>query len=249
MMPLAMVGLGATGAEVASWAKGARERAWAERRPVELADIVAQVAPPETRSPAMLKAIATHEAAHAVAVTMLGSGRVESVSIVGRGRFSGRTNSKLRSTEALTADELDAFIVSILAGRAADERWGHATSGAAGAPGSDLAIATGLVASKHGSYGLGETLTYRGTPSDMMALIDRDPAFKAVVETDLRNLFEAATAFVAENASRIEAVAERLLCSRILSGAEVRAILGEPEPPDAPVEGRLVAVGGSRTST
>lgn len=245
LMPLAMVGLGATGAEVASWAKGARERAWAERRPVELADIVAQVAPPETRSPAMQRAIATHEASHAAAVTLLGAGTVESVSIVGRGRFSGRTNSKLRSTEALTADELDAFIVSILAGRAADERWGNASSGAAGAPGSDLAMATGLVASKHGSFGLGETLTYRGTPSDVTALIERDPAFRAVVEADLRNLYEVASSFVAGNASRIEAIAERLLRSRILSGAEVRAILGKPEPPAAPEDARLVAVGGT----
>lgn len=245
LTPLAMVGMGATGAEVASWAKGARERAWAERRPVELADIVAQVAPPETRSPAMQKAIATHEASHAASVTLLGAGTVESVSIVGRGRFSGRTNSRLRSAESLTASEIDAFIVSILAGRAADVRWGHATSGAAGAPGSDLAIATGLVASKHGSFGLGETLTYRGTPSDVTALIDRDPAFKAVVEADLQNLFEVASVFVAENASRIEAIAERLLRSRILSGAEVRAILGEPEPAAMPEDARLVAVGGA----
>ncbi|MEE7474971.1 AAA family ATPase [Methylobacterium hispanicum] len=244
LMPLAAVGLGASGAEVASWAKGAKETAWAGRRPMEPADLVAQVAPPETRSKAQLLAVARHEASHACSAELLGSGTVESVSIVGRGGFAGRTNARLRTTECLSADELDAFVVSVLCGRAADEHWGSPTSGSAGAPGSDLAIATGLVAGKHASYGLGATLSYRGAPADAAGLLDRDAAFRAVVEADLQNLYACARAFVARNATLIEALAHRLVRSRILSGAEVRGIIGTPASAASVDGSRVVQVGG-----
>ena len=129
LAPLASVGLGATGAEIASWVKGARSAALAERRPMVFADLVARLAPPDTRPPAVQMAVALHESAHAYATEVLGVGTVQAVSIVGRGRYSGKTNAKLRAVEAMNADELDALVVSVLCGRAADERWGSATSG------------------------------------------------------------------------------------------------------------------------
>ncbi|MCP1558839.1 UNVERIFIED_ORG: cell division protease FtsH [Methylobacterium sp. SuP10 SLI 274] len=244
LMPLAIVGAGATGADIASWAKQAREAAWVERRPMEWADLVARVAPPDTRSPAEQIAVARHEAAHAVHTERY-VGTVESVSIVSRGRYAGRTNARLRSSDSMSAAELDAFVVSVLCGRAADEHWGVATSGAAGGPGSDLAIATGLIAGKHGSFGLGDALTYRAAPADVTALIGRDGSFSAIVERDLRRLYMAAQVFVSENADQIDAVARRLVRSRILSGAEVRSIVGLPLAKAAPEDGQFVDVGGA----
>ncbi len=245
LAPLAIVGLGATGAEIASWVKGARSAALAERRPMVFADLVARLAPPDTRPPAVQMAVALHESAHAYATEVLGVGTVQAVSIVGRGRYSGKTNAKLRAVEAMNADELDALVVSVLCGRAADERWGSATSGAAGGPGSDLAIATDLVACKHGSYGLGATLTYRAGPAAVASLIERDDAFKAVVEQDLRRLYEVSRLLIAQDGGIVETIARRLVSSRILSGAEIRAIIGDPGDPPAADEAGLVVVGGA----
>ncbi len=245
LMPLALVGIGASGAEIASWVKEARGAALAERRPMALADLVARVAPPENRSPAQQLSVARHEAGHAASTLLLRLGTIESVSIVGRGRFAGRTNARLRAVEQMTADDLDTFVVSILCGRAADEHWGAATSGSAGGPGSDLAYATSLVASKHGAYGLGDTLAYRASPEHAVALCERDPTFGAVVEADLRRLYEAAQVFITENASLVDAIAKRLVRSRILSGADLDAIIGTPTQRPATDGDRLVAVGGA----
>lgn len=244
LRPLAIAGQGASGAEIASWAKGARETAWTARRPMEISDLVARIAPPDTRSPATQKAISLHESGHAASTELLFVGTLESVSIIGRGPYAGRTHAKLRAAEAMSADELDAFVVSILCGRAVDEYWGTATSGAAGGPGSDLAVATSLVAGKHGSYGLGETLTYRGDPNDVVGLIGRDGNFRNIVEADLRRLYRVAEIFVSEHASEIEAIARRLVQSRILSGAEVRSIIGKPSAPRPTETDTLVTVGG-----
>ncbi len=201
LMPLASIGTGATGADIAGWARGARMAARAAGREMVLADLVDQVAPPETRSPAVLKAVATHEASHCLGAELLSVGAVQTVSIVSRGGYAGRTDAKLRNFESLTADEIDAYVVSVLCGRAADERWGAASSGSAGGPRSDLAIATATVAAKHGTYGLGGSILYRGGNTEAVQLIDKDRDFRALVEADLHRLYEVAQAFVAEHAS------------------------------------------------
>jgi ATP-dependent Zn protease len=244
LMPLALVGIGASGAEIASWVKEARGAALAERRPMALLDLVARIAPAETRSPAQQLAVARHEAGHAASTLLLQVGTIESVSIVGRGRFAGRTNARLRAVESMTADDLDALVVSILCGRAADEHWGAATSGSAGGPGSDLAYATGLVASKHAAYGLGDTLSYRASPEEAVALCERSPALAAIVEEDLRRLYDVSKVFLSENAALVDAIAQRLFRSRILSGADLDAIVGAPAARPASEDDRLVAVGG-----
>ncbi len=245
LAPLAVVGLGSTGAEIASWVRGARDAALSERRPMSLPDLVARIAPPETRSPAAQLAVARHESAHCLGTEILAVGTVEAVSIVGRGRFAGRTNARLRAVETMTGDEIDALVVSVLCGRAADEHWGAPTSGAAGGTGSDLAVATHLVACKHGSYGLGGTLAYRGPPSEITALVERNPGLMAIVEADLRRLYETAQALIRDNEAVVEALDRRLVRSRILSGAEVRAVIGSPELPEIPVDTRLADVGGA----
>lgn len=234
LVPLAAIGTGATGADIAGWARGARMAARAAGRTMILADLVNQVAPPETRSPAVLKAVATHEASHCVGAELLSVGAVQTVSIVSRGGYAGRTDAKLRNFESLTAEEIDAYVVSVLCGRAADERWGAASSGAAGGPRSDLAVATATVAAKHGTYGLGGSILYRGGNTEAVQLIDKDRDFRAFVEADLHRLYEVAQAFVAEHAERIERLARRLVEARVLGGAEVRAIIAET--PAAPAD-------------
>jgi len=246
LMPLASIGAGATGADVAGWARGARMTARAAGRGMVLADLVDQVAPPETRSPAQLLAVARHEAGHAVSHLRLQLGEVVTVSLVERGSFSGRTIVHFRNASAMGAAELDATVVSILVARAADERWGGITAGSGGGPGSDLAQATRLVAGKHASYGLGASLLYRGEPADALDLLRTEPAFRKVVHQDLSRLFGLARRFVEENHALIDAVARRLVKARILGGGDVAAIVGEPGHRAHARRRRSVNTGGAR---
>lgn len=243
LMPLANIGAGATGAEIAGWAKGARMVARQDGREMVLGDLIDQITPPETRSPDLLRAISRHEASHASATILLGLGTITNVSLVARGGYAGRTSARLRDTDMMSAADLDALVVSILAGRAAGEHWGRITSGAGGSRQSDLAHATALVAGKHGSWGLGGALLYRGDQSDAMSLIRTDPAFRKVVEADLQDLFERARNFVRTNAGTIDRLATRLMERRVLGGDEVHDIVGMPpmeEIGDVPV----MTVGG-----
>ena len=235
LRPLASLGAGATGAEVAGWAKGARAKARSAGRGMILADLLAQVVLPETRSQMQLLAVAQHEAAHAVATELLHVGTVETVTIVARNSFAGRTASKLRNADAMTKGAADDFVTVILAGRAADEARGGVTSASAGGPGSDLAAATAVIAAMHFSWGLGNSILCHGTQEDALATLRYDPAARWVVEIDLRRLYAAAKEFVRVHADTIEAVAARLMEARVIGGDEVRRIIAataiaEPSP-------------------
>nr|USU33069.1 AAA family ATPase [Methylobacterium sp. OTU13CASTA1] len=245
LMPVAAIGTGASGAEVAGWARGARMAARAAGRPMELDDLLQQLAPPDTRSPDLLWATALHEAAHGVCAEMDLPSCLVDMNIVARGRFAGQTTTRQRPHDGRTAEHMDGFVVSILAGRAADEHWHVATSGSAGAPGSDLAQATAIVGAKHASYGLGGTLLYRGNADEVRALIRNDAAFRNTVEADLSRLYELAREAVCRNAPTIEAVARRLLERRVLSGDEVRAIIAAHQLSGTPVDSPSANVGGN----
>lgn len=222
---IAHLGVGATGAEAAGWVKGARQAARAQRRPMELADLATQIAPPDGRSPTELRMIAWHEAAHACASEILGVGRIRAVDITLRTSTAGLTRTQLSSNGILTRPQIDDLVVSTLAGRAQDVLSGLPNSGAGGAGGSDLASATGILTLAHASYGLGESLVFRGRPEDVWRLLDLDPDLRRVVDGDLRRLHARAEAFVREHQQVIGAIARRLLADRVLSGDTVRGII------------------------
>lgn len=224
--PIAAIGTGATGAEIAGWARQAREAARSAGRQMTRADLVAQVAPPETRNPEEVLAVARHEAAHCVIGHELSVSAVETVSIVAVGPYAGQTRSRLpHNRMCLSRQHLDDFVVMMLAGRAADAQWGCLTNGSAGARGSDLATATRLVAAMHASYGLGEGIAWLGSEDEAMDLCRKEPAFRRRVEADLNSLQARAAALVGENSEVIDAIAGRLVRQRVMSGDEVRRII------------------------
>lgn len=234
MMPLAAIGAGASGAEVAGWAKQARMVARASKRDMRLPDLLGQLAPPETRSPATLLAISRHEVSHALATEVLQIGEVVVCTIIAQGRFSGRTTTHLYDQANAGQSELDNLIVVALAGRAADLHWGRVTTGSAGGSTSDLAVATGLACSKIASLGLGNSLVYRGEQADSVALL-REPAFRAAVEADLDRLFVEARGLVERHADTIDRIARRLLDRRVLSGDEIRRLIAGKSGDACPV--------------
>ncbi|GJD58085.1 AAA family ATPase [Methylobacterium dankookense] len=243
LTPLGTLGVGATGADVAGWARAARAAAQAAGRAVTLDDVVRQVCPPETRPPETVRAIARHEASHAVIGEVVASSTLEVVTIVERGSFAGSTSGRLRSNPTMmTAAQIDALAVTQLAGRAADEIWGEPTTGAGGERWSDLAVATNLLASKAASWGLSGSLLYRGDRSEVQALLRDDAQFREAVARDLDRLYSQALRLVRENRNRIERVADRLVERRVLGGVEVRALIADTSP--TPVHEADAAEGG-----
>ncbi len=230
MMPAARLALGMTGADLAGCVKQARRAARVAGRRLTCADLAAAIAPPDARGPATRRRIAVHEAGHAVARLALGMA-VESVSLVARGAMAGATVAGDALSAAPTRDEVEAYVVTLLAGRAAEETLlGGGSLGAGGGADSDLGRATGLLAALHASFGLGAGLLWRADPDAAAAQLDADPGLRARVEADLERLHGRATQIARTHTAAIDAVARRLAARRVLTGAEVAALAREPPP-------------------
>ncbi|KQP85493.1 hypothetical protein ASF60_05180 [Methylobacterium sp. Leaf113] len=223
---LATLGAGSTGAEITGWVKGARRTARVAGRAMIQADLMAEITPPDRRSPAEILSTARHEASHACLSEIMGVSEVSHVSIIPTGTTAGYMRARLLCSASPTRDELDAYVVTILAGRAADALWGGVSAGAGGHPASDLGTATRTIASCHASLGLGGTLAMRATDEQAFDLVRTDAAFRAVVERDLARLFAEAQAQVAAHMDVIDTVAHVLAKSRIIDGHTLRSIIG-----------------------
>lgn len=91
MLPFAQTALGATGADVAEWVRGARRLARHQARPMQPGDLMTQIAPDDDRSAEDIRRAAFHEAGHCVAMILIGQ-RVEFVSILKSGNNGGCSN-------------------------------------------------------------------------------------------------------------------------------------------------------------
>lgn len=227
LLALANMGLGATAAVAMEWVRRARRIARTAKRKMNLDDLAAVIAPPDTRPPEVQRQTAIHEAAHAVITIALGAEELQSVSIVRDDRSGGRTN--VRSASSLGRygrGHFEKIAIGMLAGRAAEILFfGGATAGAGGHPNSDLAIVTRIVAALHASLGLADSLIYRGEPGSLHEALIYDPNLRASVEDDMRKLHARADELVRLHKKEIEAVAEALLLRRHLSANEVKKIV------------------------
>ena len=219
--------VGATPAMSAAWASQAMRRARTEGRDVALRDVAEVVMPGDTRPLRDRRRVATHEAGHAVAAALLAGDRLVSTSIRPTPHSNGGTALRPRDEALLRRDEVEADVVVLLAGRAAEVVAGDGATAAAGgvdfnAASSDLARATSRVTAIHASYGLGKTLRHRGEPH-------WDQELPRLVEADLRRLMVQAEGVVREHERAVRAVADALLSRSYLDAAEVRYIMGAAE--------------------
>ena len=216
---LARLGLGGTGADAVGWIRAARQRARRAHRPLALEDLVAILQPADTRSPEFLRAIALHEAGHAILATCLGI-PVERVSIEARGTAAGWTQVR-RLDLVPTRARIEAEVMEILGGRAADIVLGQGPHAGASA---DLRMATARLTALRSSYGLGETLIYRRDPGEAADLLAGDAELARQVEAHLQTLMRASLRLVEAHRSAVLALADLLIRRRVATGAEVAAI-------------------------
>ena len=142
---LALKAVGLTGADVERLVREARQTARRQKRALAYEDIKARLdAGKPKRSDASRWRRAVHEAGHAVARHHLGLGTVELVTINGASGQSYVDGNIDVDSEDME-DALTARIVSMLAGRAAEEIvLGKPGLGCGGSDQSDLARATGI---------------------------------------------------------------------------------------------------------
>jgi ATP-dependent Zn protease len=216
---------GATGATLAAAVRAARRRADAAGRAMELADLLAAIDPADTRPPDVIRSAALHEAAHAAVALRLGM-RVVQVSIVA-GPGSGGSTTLGVDDPTPGREAVERQVVVALAGRAADTILG---AGPDAGSGSDLFEATGLLASLHASWGLGDRLTAALPYDRAREVLTLDGEIASAVEKDLVRLSWVAEWMVTANASAIEELAGALIQARVLTGEEVAAIVDRHPP-------------------
>lgn len=209
----------------ASWVDAATATARAAGRGIHVDDLLAEVAPPETRSREEVRAVAIHETGHAVVAAALGLA-VSRISTIDAGEAEGATWVEARSRFP-TAPEIDTTLTTMFGGRAADEILGKGANVGAAA---DLERATTLAAAARLAFGLREDLLHRGDPKELRRALAEDPKLAAAVEADLKRCLERASAIVRKHQETVEEIVGQLLQRRVLDGPELGALLAEITP-------------------
>ncbi|HEY8381905.1 MAG TPA: AAA family ATPase [Microvirga sp.] len=219
LRPVARLAAGATGAQAAAWVRDARMVAARRGTPVTLADLCAVVAPPADRPFEDAWRTAVHETGHALVATLLGVVEVESVSVMGDAGSYGHTVTGALGRSPTRVD-LEATVMLALGGRAAEELiLGTVTAGSR----SDLAAATGIVASIHVEFGLGTSLVHRG--GDPAAALAYDAELRELVDAEMRRLYRQTHALLAEHLDLLHVVARALVADQVLAGSDVKRLV------------------------
>lgn len=209
---LAGVAIGATPAAIEGWVKSARAVARMAGRALTARDLLAEMAPADSRSASDLRIIALHELGHAIVAAELGH-TVERISIIAGIGTGGATSTRLVSLVPTLSQLHDLATIS-LGGRAADMALGAGPN--AGAE-TDLAQATEFLLAARLRQGLGDTLVTM--PPAAAPVLMKD------VDADLKRLLARAMSIVQKYRADILVLADRLLDERIMSGDAVLAVV------------------------
>ena len=238
---VAMAATGATGADCERLVRGARRRARMAGRAMEPDDLLAEIGGPDRLAGADLRIAAVHEAGHVVVASVLRPGSVGMASVGGVFDAWAVTSAAMQTSRFMVDGDVDARLVMLLAGRAAEtEILGGGSSGAGGRVGSDIAEATKLALHAACAYGLDEGggLLWRGMaePGEIPAILAADPALAGRVRARLGEAYAAACDLIRSHRRAVEAVAIALIDRSTLDGPEAESIVGlHPAAGERPV--------------
>lgn len=216
---LARLAVLATPAQIESWCRSALAAAEAQSRKLVLGDLLALVAPQDGRSAETDRAIAVHEAGHAVVAHELGL-PVAEISILSMGSIGGFVQTGRTDQDVLTRAEVERLGAMILGGRAADIVLG---AGAHAGAAADIEAVNTLLRSAMLDFGLyGSLRTAKNT--DSRNFKDGVPLATAI-ETELNRLLERASEIVRRRKSDILALVAVLIRERVVTGERFADIL------------------------
>ncbi|HMJ30618.1 MAG TPA: AAA family ATPase, partial [Xanthobacteraceae bacterium] len=221
---VALVARGGTGADVERFVREARGRARRAGRPLDLPDVLDAVRNGKPAWPAdVRRRVAYHESGHAIALLALGIAEPKALSIGGTG---GLAESDLGEMRAMTRSHLEKYLVTLLAGRAAEQlTFGEATAGAGGSDESDLGRATMLATRLETDYGLGAfglVCIPGGSSGRDLLLLD---TLRSAVGGTIDRAYAAALELLDRNQHALEALATALFGAGYLDRADIQAIL------------------------
>lgn len=227
LQSLALLAIGRTGADIERLVREVRQQARRDRRELTWSDIEQALgAQRMLMSDDLRWRVSVHETGHAMAWTLLKIGDVESVTL-GLGDVGQVTVNRYRHLPQ-TEIWLTKTMAAILAGRVAEMLVvSEVLAGSGAGPDSDLAKATGIALDAETSLGFAEhqPLLYRASARgfDVLTLdrelADRVNARLLAAETMARGLLEA-------HRAKLMAIATRLNESQVMSGDEVRLLMG-----------------------
>ena len=221
---VALAARGGTGADVERFVREARRRARLANRPINLSDLLDAVRNGQPEWPVdVRRRVAYHEAGHAIALLALGIAEPTALSIGGTG---GLAESDLGEMRAMTRSHLEKYLVTLLAGRAAEQlTFGEATAGAGGSEESDLGRATMLATRLETDYGLGAfglVCIPGGSSGRDLLLLD---TLRSAVGGTIDRAYTAALELLRQNQHALEALATALFAAGYLDRADIDAIL------------------------
>jgi hypothetical protein len=222
---------GFSGADIDQLARYARRAA---RRRLEVLSgnhIIAQLRPLTELSEYFVRALAVHEAGHALVSIEIGHGEMTEVKI-SRYRIEGKSSQlgyvqygQMGARPKTRADYLNAIAVC-LAGVAAElEVFGWFADGASGSETADLNRATELATMLEGSLGMGHTLLVEGSLEQLERLRAYNPDFRRRVHDVLQNEFGRVKSIIQARRIALDAIVERLMETKAMSGDEVMEIV------------------------
>lgn len=216
---------GSTAATVMGWARAAKRSARIAQRAVNSGDIEIQIVGRDDRGSSELTRAAIHEAGHLVAALAHPNLKVSGATIAAINGSGGRVDFERRSSLPSFAD-IEKDVMVVLAGRAAEKAFlGDASVGAGGQGNSDLAVATGTLASMYMSYGyMPDYPLWRCEPNHAISMLAMDQVLREKVNQHLVRLSDEACALVSEQEPLVRKFAAALLKSRRLSRAEITGI-------------------------
>lgn len=217
---LARLSVTATPAQIESWCETALAKAKMEQRLLQLSDLIKLIAPMDGRSPEQDRAVAIHEAGHAIVAVEMGL-PVTEVSILSIGMVGGWVNTRIDEHDLVTRDRVERIGAMILGGRAADQVVGD---GAHGGAAGDIEAVNVLLRTAMLDLGLyGPIVT--AANADLRNWQGNGASLWAAIKTELTRLHERAVKIVERRRSDIQALVDVLLIERVVTGECLQEIL------------------------
>ncbi|MBY5312514.1 AAA family ATPase [Rhizobium leguminosarum] len=222
---------GLSGADIEQIARGARRTARRRSEVLAGTHIIDQL-PAVTELPEdFVRALAVHEAGHALVSIEVGHGEVSEVKIAryraeGKSSQLGYVQYGHSSARPKKRPDYLAAIAVCLAGIAAEtEVFGCFADGASGSETADLNRATELATMLEGCLGMGNTLVVEGSLEQLERLRSYNPEFRRRIHEILQNEFDRARSIIQSRRAALHATVERLLEANVLAGEEVAEIV------------------------
>ncbi|RWX13634.1 AAA family ATPase [Rhizobium hidalgonense] len=222
---------GFSGADIEQLARDARRAA---RRRLEVfsgTHIIAQLQALTELSEDFVRALAVHEAGHALVSIEIGHGAVTEVKI-SQYRIEGKSSQlgyvrygQMGARPKTRTDYLNAIAVCLSGIAAEMEVYGLFADGASGSEDADLNRATELATMLEGALGMGHTLLVEGPLDQLERLRAYNPDFRRRVHDVLQNEFGRVKSIIQSRRVALDAIVESLMERKAMSGDEVVEIV------------------------